>query len=96
MSKENLTEPGFEPETSDVPVLLPTELSSPTLAVPKLSTIFAQGGLPVRSHKPILSKSKQVITVNKSTTPTLIYYFSFKSSINAYAVLVSTIPVCTC
>ena len=54
MSKENLTESGFERETFGLTYRRSYQLSYPALywRSPKLSTIFARGGVPVRSHKP--------------------------------------------
>ena len=45
MSKENLTESGFEPETSGLTYWhsLPTELSSPILAVPQIVNYLCSG-----------------------------------------------------
>ena len=54
MSKETLTESGFEPETSGLRYQRSYQLSYPALCwwSPKLSTVFAQGGVPFRSHTP--------------------------------------------
>ena len=45
LSEENLTELGFErePSGSDIPVLLPAELSSPVLAVPQIVNYLCSG-----------------------------------------------------
>ena len=50
MSKENLTESGFEPETSDLTYQRSDQLSYPALywGSPRLSTIFAQVGVRVK------------------------------------------------
>ena len=52
MSKETLTKPGFEPETFGLTYQRSYQLSYSALywRSPKLSTIFARGGVPVRSH----------------------------------------------
>ena len=71
MSKENLTELEFEPETSGLTYHGSYQLSYPSLywRSPKLSTIFARGGVPV------ISKSQTLTYLSNTKKPTILLQF---------------------